>query len=111
MSTGRYWTVDETFILSSAGSLVFCFSLVCHLVALLLSSPNACRGERRGVWGRAAPIKPVRSATGILARGSVAKRAVRTTLIVFDTPALQDNACFAQVAEEFAVQHSSRSLS
>jgi hypothetical protein len=27
---------------------VFCFSLVCHLVALILSSPNACPGERRG---------------------------------------------------------------
>jgi hypothetical protein len=23
--------------------------------------PNACRGERRGVWGRAAPISLVRS--------------------------------------------------
>ena len=22
--------------------------------------PNACRGERCGVWGRTAPIKPVR---------------------------------------------------
>ena len=54
--------------------------------------------------GARSPIKPVHSATGILARSSVAKRAVRTTLIVFETLALQDNACFAQVAEEFAVQ-------
>jgi hypothetical protein len=66
--------------------------------------PNACRGERRGVWGRAAPIKPVRPAPGILARGQEAKRAVRAALIVFDTPAFQDNTRFAQIAEEFAVQ-------
>jgi hypothetical protein len=25
--------------------------------------PNACRGERCGVWGRIAPIKPVRSSS------------------------------------------------
>ena len=41
---------------------------------------------------------------GILVRGPVAKRAVRTTFIVFDTPALQDNAHFAQIAEELAVE-------
>jgi hypothetical protein len=33
-----------------------------------------------------------------------AKRAVRTTLIVFDAPAFQDNARFVQVAEEFAIK-------
>ena len=84
---------------------MFCFSFVCHLVALILKfPPNACRGERRGVWGRVAPIKPVRLGPGILVRGPVAKRAVRTTFIVFDTPALQDNAHFAQIAEELAVE-------
>ena len=41
-------------------------------------------------------------------RGPIAKRAVRTTLIVFDTPAFQDDARFAQIAEEFAVQASMR---
>ena len=66
--------------------------------------PNACRGERRGVWGRAAPIKPVHLGPGILVRGPVAKRAVWTTLIIFDTPALQDNVRFAQIAEELAVE-------
>ena len=29
---------------------------------------------------------------------------MRTTFIVFDTPALQDNAHFAQIAEELAVE-------
>jgi hypothetical protein len=29
---------------------------------------------------------------------------VRTTLIVFDMPAFQDDARFAQIAEEFAVK-------
>ncbi len=29
---------------------------------------HACRGERRGVWGRVAPIKSVRPPTGILVR-------------------------------------------
>jgi hypothetical protein len=66
--------------------------------------PNACHGERRGLWGRAAPIKWVRVGPGILVRGSVAKRAVRATFIVFDPPTLQDNAGFAQIAEELAVQ-------
>jgi hypothetical protein len=41
--------------------------------------PNACRGERRVVWERAAPGKPVRPPTGILVRGLIAERAVRTT--------------------------------
>ena len=66
--------------------------------------PNACRGERRGVWGRVAPIKPVRPPAGIFVRGLIAKRTVRTTLIVFDTPAFQDNARLLQIAEEFAVK-------
>ena len=30
--------------------------------------PNACRGERCGVWGRTAPIKPVRSYPHILSK-------------------------------------------
>jgi hypothetical protein len=66
--------------------------------------PNACRGERRGVWGRAAHIKSVRLSIGILVGGPVAKRAVRTTFIVLDTPAFQNNARLTQIAEEFAVK-------
>jgi hypothetical protein len=31
----------------------------------LLFPPNACRGERRGVWGRVAPINPVRAASAL----------------------------------------------
>jgi len=84
---------------------VFWFWFVCHLVALILSSPqNACRGERRGVWGGAAPIKPIHPPAGILVWSLIAKRAVRATLIVFDTPAFQDNARLLQIAEEFAVE-------
>ena len=41
---------------------------------------------------------------GILARGEIAKRTVRTTLAIFHGPAFQDNACFVQIAEEFAVE-------
>ena len=66
--------------------------------------PKACRGERRGVWGRAAPIKPVRPIFRVLVRGPVAKGAVRAALIVFDAPALQDNPRFVQIAEEFTVK-------
>ena len=83
---------------------MFWFSFVCHLVALILSSPRTPAAASGAGLGRAAPIKPVRPAPGILVRGPVAKRAVRTTFIVFDTPALQDNARFAQIAEEFAVE-------
>ena len=36
--------------------------------------PNACRGERPGVRGRAATIKPVRLSLGVVARGAIAKR-------------------------------------
>ena len=36
--------------------------------------------------------------------GPASKPAVRTTLIVFDTPVSKDNARFMQIAEEFAVQ-------
>jgi hypothetical protein len=46
----------------------------------LLYLANACRGERRG--------------------------AVRATLIVFDTPAFQDNAGLLQIADEFAMNAS-----
>ena len=66
--------------------------------------PNACRGERRGVWGRPAPIRSVRLSSGILVWSLIAKRAVRATFIVFDTPAFQDNARLLQIAEEFAVE-------
>jgi hypothetical protein len=54
---------------------------------------------------------PVRLSPRKLARGLIAKRAVRTTLVIFDTPAYQDNARFVQIAEEFAVQAFIRSLS
>jgi hypothetical protein len=57
----------------------------------------------RSLWARS-PQQTGSFRYGHIRSGSVAKRAVRTTLIVFETPALQDNACFAQVAEEFAVQ-------
>src|SRR5262245_34552414 len=63
------------------------------------------RPPRRPVcWGRVAPIQSVRPPTGILVRGLIAKRSVRTTLIVFDTPAFQNNASLAQIAEEFSVK-------
>jgi hypothetical protein len=39
-----------------------------------------------------------------MVRGLIAKRAVRTTVIVFDTPAFQDNVRLLQIAEEFAVK-------
>ena len=52
--------------------------------------PNACRGERPGVRGRAAPIKPIRLSPGIFARGLIAKRVVRTRSIVFNTPAFHE---------------------
>jgi hypothetical protein len=89
---------------SSAGSLVFCFSLVDHLVALILSSPRTPVAASGAGLGARSPIKPVRPAARILARGPIAKRAVRTAFIVFDTPALEDHARFVQIAEEFAVQ-------
>ena len=37
------------------------YARACRRQASLLFPPNACRGERCGVWGRTAPIKPVRS--------------------------------------------------
>ena len=54
--------------------------------------------------GAQPPIKPVRPPRGIFVWGLIAKRAVRTTLIVFHTPAFQDNARLLQIAEEFTVK-------
>ena len=65
-------------------------------------SPERLPRRRRGVWGP----QPYRTGSfryGQLARGPVAERAVRTTLIVVDAPALQDNVRFAQIAEEFGL--------
>jgi hypothetical protein len=71
----------------------------------LLSSPRTPSASGAGFWrAHAVSIKLVRRAFGILAWGSEAKGAVRTTFIVFDPPALQDNARFVQIAEEFSVQ-------
>ena len=66
--------------------------------------PNACRGERRGGWGRAAPIRSVRLHGGILARRPVAKRTVRPLLIVFDAPLFEDHPRFEQAAKQLTVQ-------
>ena len=80
---------------------MFWFSFVCHLVALILSSPRTPAAASGAGFGGA---QPPSNRFVLFPRGPVAKRAVRTTLIVFDAPALQDNARFAQIAEEFAVQ-------
>src|SRR4029077_11243262 len=48
-------------------------------------------------------LKPIHPPAGILVWSLIAKRAVRTTFIVFDTPAFQDHARLVQIAEEFAV--------
>ena len=54
--------------------------------------------------GHAAPIKPVCPFYQRIYSGLIAKRAIRTTFIVFDTPAFQDNARLTQIAEEFAIK-------
>jgi hypothetical protein len=79
--------------------------IVRQLVALTLSSPRTpAAASGAGVLGRGAPIRSVRPTAGILARGLIAKRAVRATFIVFDTPTFQDNPRLLQIAEEFAVK-------
>jgi hypothetical protein len=92
---------------------------------LLFHSADAERGARLSRWRRRETFRtrsstktgivmgpaPVRLSPRKLARGLIAKRAVRTTLVIFDTPAYQDNARFVQIAEEFAVQAFIRSLS
>ena len=83
---------------------MFWFSFVCHLVALILSCPRTPAAASGAGFGGAAAVKSVRPAPGILARGAIAKRTVRTTLVIFDAPAFQDNARFVQIAEEFAVE-------
>jgi hypothetical protein len=82
---------------SSAGSLVFWFLFGCHVGALPLSSPERLpRRAARGLGARSPHQTPVRLSPGILARGLIAKRAVGTTFILFDTPAFQDNARFVR---------------
>ena len=84
---------------------MFWFLFVCHLVALLLSSPRTpAAASGAGFGGAQPPSNRFVCPAGILVRGLIAKRAVRTTLIVFDTPAFQDNARLLQIAEEFAVK-------
>jgi hypothetical protein len=68
--------------------------------------PNACRGKRHRVLGGSHQIRFV-----LLPGGAVAKRTVRATTVIFDTPAFQDNARFVQIAEEFVVVQTLRTLS
>jgi hypothetical protein len=49
-------------------------------------------------------LQTVHPPAGILVGALIAKRAVRATLTVFDTPAFQNNARFVPTTEEFAVQ-------
>ncbi|MGB7791389.1 MAG: hypothetical protein WBL39_09260, partial [Terrimicrobiaceae bacterium] len=47
------------------------FSPAARSAPLQKFPPNACRGERCGVWGRTAPIKPVRSYPHILSKNHI----------------------------------------
>src|SRR4030095_5209980 len=66
--------------------------------------PNACRGKRRAVWGRAVPIKLVRQFLSVLVWCSISKRAVRALRVVFHAPGFQDDSGLKKRAEEFPVQ-------
>ena len=66
--------------------------------------PNAWRGERRGVWGRAAPITLVFALLHILFRRAIAKRAVRPTRVVLDPVLLDDHSRLRQAAKDLPVQ-------
>src|SRR4029077_5787221 len=72
---------------------------------LILSSPRTpAAASGAGFGGAQPPSNRFVFLEGILVGGPVAKRAVRTTFIVLDTPAFQNNARLTQIAEEFSVQ-------
>ncbi len=65
---------------------------------------NACRGERRRVWGRAAPIRFIPTFPNIRFGRAVAKSAVRSLFVVLFPVLLKDHTRLPQTPKKLPVK-------